>query len=405
MAHDFVSLCTAISVLSQTEPRLCFLGCAALTADSAWQVSMRLKQRFGNSARLVGCCAVILALWWRLRRRSWQQGGLAIASLAPLLALLWQPKPCCQPHRSQRLIQDERRWFNEHVAQTGSEAQYCSEIESQFFETDERAELYRLVAAAYRRGDPIHLLARQAERSVMFLDLDIYGGFCGEPDAERVKGVVDEAGNFLLLRVVVSSLLRLLPTLEHLEVAVFCSCGYRASGKHQHYFIASYHLVFPELHVQRSEMCCPQTSRLAVLGEHVPVRDYLVRAMSQLEGEVQHLQTALQACNQDNTWAEIFDENPLWHNPLPQHVGLRLPFTDKAMACGGKESRPKVPLGRWLLGRDLSGPMQQLPNLTDEEWLQLGDVSRPVQGTTLLDASLLEPMGEECICLVCRNLR
>eukprot|EP00439_Symbiodinium_sp_Y106_P054749 s502_g7.t1 len=86
-----------------------------------------------------------------------------------------------------------------------------------------------------------------------------------------------------------------------------------------------------------------------------------------------------------NDWHEIFDENALWHDPRPgRRTGFRLPFTDKAVGededeyC--MEGRPKLPLGRWQLRGEVEGDLQDLvveplPNLSDTEWVQLGDIS------------------------------
>jgi len=284
------------------------------------------------------------------------------------------------------------------------------------------------------------MLSRQAPFYPLFFDIDIFGGMSGEPGASRVQDVVWD-GSHVFLRAVAQALFQLLPQRGSLEVAVFTSSGYCCKTKR---FKASFHMVFPELIVERAVMCWPGRQH-AKMGSHLLVRDHVVcHLQDTASAVVKVLQGDLLACCSQtatptmsnvedieadetalNEWTEVFDENLVWFDPRPgAKTGLRLPFTDKVSEAksGGLEQRPKLPLGRWLLHHHGSSEvdiddicveeLEDLQSLTD--WIRLGDLSRDWQSEVSvanIDPSRLHPQVQVeaeladcgCICPVCRG--
>ncbi|CAE8722292.1 unnamed protein product, partial [Polarella glacialis] len=334
-------------------------------------------------------------------------------------------------------LPSQRRWRRLHAAPRGSEgdAPYCSGgrddcstsgvagdcVESSavsgegcFSPRDDaaREELYGLIVDTYHRGLPMVLLARQAPLYPLFFDVDIYGGCVGAQDAHAVHDLVWDVHRMAFLRCIGAALMQIFPhTLENgIQVAAFCSSGF-CSRKGR--FKASYHLVFPEIMVDRPVMCLePPIAGRRCPSRHILARDHVVCYLSEevaSGGELAELQSALEsACDHAatassseeswetpaglNDWSEVLDENPLWYDPRPDaRTGLRLPFTDKVAADSSPhavEGRPKLPLGRWQLhslspwseASWLDLQLEPLAGLDAETWVRLGDISRPSVG-------------------------
>ncbi|CAK0888165.1 unnamed protein product [Prorocentrum cordatum] len=343
------------------------------------------------------------------------------------------------PPCDERALRALRAWFERHE-DSDPDAPYCTPstlddwsdwflVGEQRFRAEgpEREELYRHVVAMFDLGIPLALLARQAPRYSLFLDLDIYGALSREAAAGEAHRLAWD-DRLVLLRCIGAAVIQVYPQLgAGLEVAVFCSSGpCTVHGREK----ASYHLVFPQVVVDRPVKAwpdCPDGPRPATHGRHIMVvRDHIVRALiaeSSQPGPLADLQELLLECCDElvtdsegeegsgggegeeeppvyrNGWSEVVDDKPLRHEPWPDaFTGFRLPFTDKvAPATSALEGRPKVPLGRWLLRaegeRGPCGPRlsaERLPDLGAAEWVGLGDVSVcPGEGLTPWEAAAI----------------
>ncbi|CAE7252648.1 PRPF4B, partial [Symbiodinium sp. KB8] len=186
-------------------------------------------------------------------------------------------------------------------------------------------------------------------------------------------------------------------------------------------FKASYHVIFPQIIVDRPVMCMERKmpgEAGAKPSGHMICREHLICFFAKRDNDdfelrddrIVELKRRLDAlCDFEtvdgsgrNDWHEVFDENALWHDPRPgRRTGFRLPFTDKAVGEDADEpcleNRPKLPLGRWQLRGDVKCDledlvMEPLPNLSDTEWVQMGDISYcAATGPTLLRKDLVDP--------------
>lgn len=260
-----------------------------------------------------------------------------------------------------------------------------------------------------------------------FFDLDLWGSNTETDQVDEVHALAWEDDEKILIKAIVSSILEVYPQFQMgLELVAFCSSG--MSPTYERYK-ASYHLVFPQIIVDRPVKCWP-AGGVQCKGEdparHIAVRNHIVcRLTEQSAVEESPLSVLrhhlIQACSNQtisgeseldaedptflNDWTEVLDENPLWHEPWPEAAsGTRLPFTDKP-----HEGRPKRPLGRWRFVADEHGGqtslrMSPLPALDAISLMRLGDIS--VCGSELTrwnrDA-ILDDVWAECYCPSCHN--
>jgi len=343
---------------------------------------------------------------------------LQLAKAARALALPW----CDAPR-----ILAARRWFDCHESEPG--APYCTgmvdkEPYSGWYTPStgsvghyaaagekDRLALYESVVSCFKLGVPLVLLARQPKCYPLFFDLDVYGGLEDDPNFDKVKDFAWEDEDQVLSRAIVSSVWELYPQFRGgLKVAVFSSNGLCRRKKR---FKASYHLVFPDIIVDRPEKCTQASGKCGQppAARHIAVRNHVVCRLSTAGGawgDLPDLRDDLRRCCDSevvtgigddatylNDWTEILDEFPLWHEPGPDAAtGLRLPFTDKP-----REGRPKLPLGRWRFSSTTSSDVsledwppkcsiEQLRDLDLVEWVRLGDISADVTGE-------LTPWSEE----------
>ncbi|CAK9030371.1 unnamed protein product [Durusdinium trenchii] len=374
--------------------------------------------------------------------------GRPSLQLSALAALAVHAAGRCEADRALR------RWFERNRAAPGREdyAEYTTENFISWYVRGhqdrayspqvaaDREELYQHILDMYHRGTPIVLLARQAPLYPFFLDLDFWGST--RPD-DPLHSIVAEGDHLVLLRCIASALLDIFPQQATLEVAVFCSSGVdRETGRYK----ASFHVLFPEIIVRRPILCLDATQSFCLDGQaasHILVRDHVVASLAAAEKEVQRLNSLrMKASNEiieanpeetpeealrypahwglaynmealekslwlgKNDWCEILDENPFWHDPRPgRRTGFRLPFTDKRWGDKAMEGRVKLPLGRWKF--QAPDILEELPNLTDLEWVRLGDVSRPAASETPMNQQKLQADQADlcCKCLVCLDRR
>eukprot|EP00747_Dinoflagellata_sp_TGD_P059394 gnl/TRDRNA2_/TRDRNA2_151544_c0_seq1.p1 gnl/TRDRNA2_/TRDRNA2_151544_c0~~gnl/TRDRNA2_/TRDRNA2_151544_c0_seq1.p1 ORF type:complete len:829 (+),score=143.06 gnl/TRDRNA2_/TRDRNA2_151544_c0_seq1:314-2488(+) len=357
-----------------------------------------------------------------------------------------------------------RAWFEAHQTEdesapycTGGFEDWCASGEVRYggCDAEDRLRLYRLVVEMFDRGVPLVVLARQAPSYPLFFDLDLYGGREGEPGADEVHNVAWLDEDKVLLRSIVEGLLQLYPQHRHgLEVGVFCSSGMcRSKGRYK----ASYHLVFPELIVDRPEKCwpdCPDGAKRSTPARHIIVRDHVLYHLTEAADVAGSSLWALRrdllrCCRYEviggdapsehpeeldnlevtylNDWTEVLDEKPFWHEPWPEAAtGMRLPFTDKAPPCQEQdeepttaqvEGRPKIPLGRWRFQKDGEAgdlTMERLPNLDPTEWVRLGDISIGAGNsdgeyhlTPWVEDAIhpdVDRVWEDCPCPLCRAM-
>lgn len=344
-------------------------------------------------------------------------------------------------------LSEVRAWFDAHLVEAGEaeEAQYCAGPDGSWCTAPgarysapraSRMQLYEHVAQMYAIGAPIPLLARQPPRYLLFFDLDIYGGLEAEPGASEVHHLVWGDGERSLFKAIARAVCALYPQFaEALELVVFGASG--ICRLHRRYK-ASYHLVFPQVVVDRPVKCWPGQGALSARppARHLRVRDHVLHCLGEdsVEGGLlESLQDALRRCcdatllddGQEagsgngelyddptylNDWCEILDENPFWHEPWPESTsGLRLPYTDKQPE-GQPEGRPKLPLGRWRLAIpcDPREPvaMTPLPQLLPTDWVLLGDLSNcSAAEATPWSEDALHPgvVYDECPCPECRR--
>lgn len=253
------------------------------------------------------------------------------------------------------------------------------------------------------------VLARQAQQYALFFDLDVYGGREGEEGADRVEQIVWGNEQKILLRSISAAILRVYPSLSsRLQVLV-----YGASGicKKKARYKASYHLVFPQIIVDRPVYAWPDGPdghTEEIRARHIIVRDHILYCfddeMQESAALAQLYDDLLDCCNHEtvdatlqddedtddsptflNEWSEVFDEKPFWFEPEPEALsGLRLPYTDKNVpeltSC---ERRPKLPLGRYQLAHDAESgeiSIEQLADLPALDWIRLGDISVCIEG-------------------------
>ncbi|CAE7256885.1 PRPF4B [Symbiodinium natans] len=354
--------------------------------------------------------------------------------------------------------EDVVRWFAEQVAGPGEEddAEYSTGHWPLWYVPENctgafragsparRQELYQHIVNMCRLGDPctMMVLARQAVPLYsLFFDLDIFGGENDCYGDESVHDAIWEFGDMLLLRGMAHALLKIYPQLSGgLEVAAFHSSG---MSREKQRFKASYHVTFPDIIVDRLVMC----KEKQLPGEpganpsaHMICRDQVLCYFAKRQDDtfglrddrIAELKKRLDdLCDHEavgegdeasgrNDWQEVFDENALWHDPRPgRRTGFRLPFTDKVVDEVSNpifEGRPKLPLGRWIVrgsGEEALEDLvvEPLPQLTDTEWVQLGDISycKAAEPThlrkDLVDEQVDLSWDGDCPCLVCNGLR
>ncbi|CAJ1331059.1 unnamed protein product [Effrenium voratum] len=266
--------------------------------------------------------------------------------------------------------------------------------------------------AKYDDGTPEVRLARQAESYALYFDIDMYGSQLDGEVPEPGLNSFDDADVDVLLGSMAGALQKIYPQFAGLEVVVFSSSGVcLATNRYK----ASFHVVFPQIIVERPVMCHEKKVQCAGTASHILVRDHVTHYLSMEEEQNERLKQLRKRVSSDlvqaddpdgprlNDWCEILDEMPLWHDPRPGRcTGVRLPYTDKELA-DGIDPRTKLPLGRWWYQQ---GRLEKLPPFADRRhWVRLGDISCR-ETPTELDVSQMDPEVDRYPeCPVCRGRR
>ncbi|CAJ1331057.1 unnamed protein product [Effrenium voratum] len=277
---------------------------------------------------------------------------------------------------------------------------------------DEKTQMYDAILQKYDDGTPEVRLARQAESYALYFDIDMYGSQLDGEVPEPGLNSFDDADVDVLLGSMAGALQKIYPQFAGLEVVVFSSSGVcLATNRYK----ASFHVVFPQIIVERPVMCHEKKVQCAGTASHILVRDHVTHYLSMEEEQNERLKQLRKRVSSDlvqaddpdgprlNDWCEILDEMPLWHDPRPGRcTGVRLPYTDKELA-DGIDPRTKLPLGRWWYQQ---GRLEKLPPFADRRhWVRLGDISCR-ETPTELDVSQMDPEVDRYPeCPVCRGRR
>eukprot|EP00392_Amoebophrya_sp_AT5.2_P007646 g7661.t1 len=239
--------------------------------------------------------------------------------------------------------------------------------------------LYRYLRYLYRIGIPMVLLGKQPKKYPLFLDLDIWEVVCDGGGSEDVESGGRDGGScgrwtreredqlFRAIGEVVGLDDQLVPPAARgawaVDCMVFSSHGISEveagsgrregeAGETTTWRKISYHLVFPQIIVDRPTNCLPvRSGRRPIVFKRSLHRAIQYRIKDILlyedetdpDGEVAELGRFLRETLMggrarriaedhvalENDWGEVIDDNPMWHEAFPSGTGMRLAWTCK----------------------------------------------------------------------------
>jgi len=285
--------------------------------------------------------------------------------------------------------------------------------------------LYKSLYTLHKQGRPTVLLAKQPRVYPLFFDIDIKGMRCTKRSEEwegdgrynnineeamggmRVNDKNEDDDTQLLEQTLagidtIAFLTHLSRTLGELydpsvlRMAVFESHGICASTypgfQHDVYAKASFHIVFPDIIVERSENCVQrpegyprEVCNRKPMAQHCELMDHVRNYFDdskEKDEDVKKLTEQLLFLDKGNTWSEVFDENPTWHECWDDLTGMRLCWTRKKSERNSRVKRPwKAFRVRYATTNGARGPLmlEEDSELSPEsiEWSRWGNVADP----------------------------
>jgi len=242
-------------------------------------------------------------------------------------------------------------------------------------EQEEADELYRCLYKMCVDWDPAILLAKQPQVYPLFFDINIRG----EAEATELTKTLDRL-NFDDL-CFFSHLARALQEiyLQPFTMAVFESHGICEPQvpefRGESYARVSFHVVFPELIVQRGANCVDRSTRNAgahhtrtkdpsiytpssEVNNHMLIVDHVRHYFEHAcEGNTDPTLTAfwhkMTHMDNNNVWTEVIGENAMWHEKWDDLTGLRLAFTKKCNESDAHPPRVKMPWKAFCVTKEM----------------------------------------------------
>lgn len=234
--------------------------------------------------------------------------------------------------------------------------------------------LYTTLHRLDQCNQPTVLLAKQPPTYPLFFDLDIKGRL----NATRIDSTL------ALLQLEKLTLFRhIAHALKEVYTTPFRMVIYESHGisiplsknfTDESYAKASFHVVFPDIIVDRPENCMVRKKEgernRVPMKRHMRIVDH-VRLYFEENEELTNLLEDIRSFDYEASWAEIFDEYPCWHECWDDLTGMRLCYTKKK---GEKEDRVKRPWKAFQVHDDLMDITNEVNIL---QWSQWGNVLDP----------------------------